>query len=432
MFAGVGRVGRMGKHSVNSRGPSLALDFSKGSDSRLVTNRAAGGATYFDATGTLQLATANTPRIDYGYLGGATSLGLLVEEQRTNSIRNPRAEGAVVGTPGTLPTNWTNFTNVTGSAINVIGSGTEAGIPYVDIQFIGTSTNTSVQGITFDSGSMAVVAGQNITSSTYSRLVAGSYPANFTYGNEIVVSNNVPAVILDNTVTVANPTGAALATQRQLQTLAIPTGGVTATTNIRLIYNGVGGAFNFTLRIGTPQLEIGAFATSPILPAIGTPAATTRAADLVSMLLSSWFAARTGSVVVEAQLLTTAASSNYQGLFHIDDGSVNNRIEVYRNAGTSTILVLPFIAGAGSSAAIGDITPRNIFKVAATYNSSGSTTAMNGTIGGSTASLTPSNGLTTMRIGQANVNGLATNGYIRKLRYFPRVLSSIELQQQTT
>ena len=35
--------------------------------------------------------------------------GLLVEPASTNQIRNGSGTGAVVGTPGTLPTNWTHI-----------------------------------------------------------------------------------------------------------------------------------------------------------------------------------------------------------------------------------------------------------------------------------------------------------------------------------
>lgn len=62
----------------------------------------------FDATGTLVQVPADTPRFDYDPATLACR-GLLLEETRTNSVRNPRAEGAtpgVVGAGGVLPTNW--------------------------------------------------------------------------------------------------------------------------------------------------------------------------------------------------------------------------------------------------------------------------------------------------------------------------------------
>jgi hypothetical protein len=58
----------------NGTGP--AITFTRASD-----------ATFFDATGTLQTAANNTPRFDHDPATGA-SLGLLVEEQRTNLLLN--------------------------------------------------------------------------------------------------------------------------------------------------------------------------------------------------------------------------------------------------------------------------------------------------------------------------------------------------------
>ena len=41
--------------------------------------------------------------------------------------------------------------------------------------------------------------------------------------------------------------------------------------------------WDFTLQIGAPQVEIGGLASSPILPTVGVPADTTRAADVTSV-----------------------------------------------------------------------------------------------------------------------------------------------------
>src|SRR5690606_13946399 len=53
-------------------------------------------ATYIDRTGTLQEVGQNVPRIDWSH--GRPALRL--EGSRTNGIRNPRGEGAVLGTLG--------------------------------------------------------------------------------------------------------------------------------------------------------------------------------------------------------------------------------------------------------------------------------------------------------------------------------------------
>jgi hypothetical protein len=55
--------------------------------SDIITFTRASTATYFDATGTLQSAAIDVPRLDYDPATLAAR-GLLIEEQRTNSIRN--------------------------------------------------------------------------------------------------------------------------------------------------------------------------------------------------------------------------------------------------------------------------------------------------------------------------------------------------------
>ena len=66
--------------------PSLSLDFAnvKALDSRVTFARAS-TATYYNQNGVLQTALANVPRFDHDPATGE-SLGLLVEEQRTNLV----------------------------------------------------------------------------------------------------------------------------------------------------------------------------------------------------------------------------------------------------------------------------------------------------------------------------------------------------------
>jgi hypothetical protein len=92
---------------------------------------------------------------------GPVSAGLLVETSATNSIRNNSMQGAVVGSPGTLPTNWNR--NTAGISSSIVGIGIEAGIDYVDIRFSGTSVTaggTTIYGNAEPNGSVAAAPGQ--------------------------------------------------------------------------------------------------------------------------------------------------------------------------------------------------------------------------------------------------------------------------------
>jgi hypothetical protein len=101
--------------------------------------------------------------------------GLLIEESRTNSIRNNTMVGAVAGTPGTLPTNWSTFTALTGLTREIVGTGTENGITYIDIRVSGTPSGAGRYDFVYETGTgVAALNGQTWTNSGYFKLQAGT------------------------------------------------------------------------------------------------------------------------------------------------------------------------------------------------------------------------------------------------------------------
>lgn len=118
-------------------------------------NRACAGWR-FDATGMLVEAAADVPRFDHDPATLACR-GLLLKESRTNSIRNPRAEGASPGAPGIMPANWIVSING-GLATQVVGTGSESGIPYLDLWIVGTASTTALLLARFET-TTAIAAG---------------------------------------------------------------------------------------------------------------------------------------------------------------------------------------------------------------------------------------------------------------------------------
>jgi hypothetical protein len=97
--------------------PTLNLNFagSKILDPRITFTRTSSG-TYMGSDGLIKVAPADAPRFDHRYVNGEIeSLGLLVEEQRSNSIRY----STIVGTVGTKPTGFEFASSIVGQSCEV-------------------------------------------------------------------------------------------------------------------------------------------------------------------------------------------------------------------------------------------------------------------------------------------------------------------------
>src|SRR5690606_355341 len=97
----------------------------------------------------------------------------LVEPEARNGTRNNTMQGAVVGSPGTLPSFW-GFAMAAGLTRRVIGTGLEAGIAYMDVRFFGTATGQVIlefEGTT----SNAVQPGEVWVGSLYLAQIGGSF-----------------------------------------------------------------------------------------------------------------------------------------------------------------------------------------------------------------------------------------------------------------
>jgi hypothetical protein len=250
-------------------------------------------------------------------------LGFLIEEQRTNSIRNNTMVGAVSGTPGTLPTNWFTFTALTGLTLT-LSVGTENGINYLGVRLSGTPSGAGTYFVGFDqSNGCAASTGQTFTNSIYLNMPSGSMTGITDLKLGIDEYNSGPTLVKTNLGSALTaPTASGLATQRQSYSVAL--GGVaTASALPYLRYNLSGAAIDITLRIGLPQLELGAFATSVIKT---TTTAATRLADSATITgtnFSSWYNQTEGTFVAEKALGLVANGGN-QFTVRASDNTFNN------------------------------------------------------------------------------------------------------------
>lgn len=370
----------------------------------------------------LELSAVPNPYVPTSGAARNTSpnpLGLLIEEARTNSIRNPRCEGAVVGTPGTYPTNWSQSQN-TGIIPSVIGSGVESGIPYVDLRFVGTGVGGTNNNLFFE-GTIAAGPSQTWTQSIYLRLVAGSWVG---VPNVYWINGDNVATVLAGGAPPLFPTSAPLATQRFSSSFVTNAGAVTGVKQGVLFAPSVGAAIDFTLRIGAPQLELGAFATSLILPVVGTPAASSRATEGATMPV---VVPATGFSLAVAGM-EPALSTGIAVPAQLDDGAAVNRALIY----LSTSSIAGFVSPT-SNWSLGAInTAGAAYRAALSVKANSNVVVANG--GNPNAAVTPSAvqppGLNTLRLG-SSLGVQFYSGYINRVRVWPRVLPPPELRANT-
>lgn len=224
-------------------------------------------ATFVDGSGLLEPVSPGVVRAaDYSLTLTPLAKGA------TNQIRNSSNTGAVVGTPGTLPTNW-SYIGFAGVAGQVVATGTTlSGLPYIDIRVSGTPTAGNFCSVYVETASQVnSVNGATWTLGLSTQLIAGT-TANLTAVVLDFVSNNSSgAGLSDNTGSIALPTASEV---RASATRTISTANAFF-VQTRIQWNmTVGTAVDFTVRIAGVQLEGGSSASAFVAT---TSAVATRA-----------------------------------------------------------------------------------------------------------------------------------------------------------
>ncbi len=318
---GLGRVGHLGNSGGLGwvlPGASIDMNFKDGlyygaAASQLTVSRAS-AAYADDLGGNWSQFASNVARI--------TNKGLLSEESRTNSIRNNSDQGAVIGTPGTPPTNWQVISQTIASSI--VGVGSENGIDYVDIRLNGNTAAIDHVNIYFElPGQIAATQGQTWTCSSFIKLVSGSMSGLAPSGLQLIVEERgAGAVFLGfGGSGPLTPTNTALGAQR---CTAIST---TLNASIQSVLPGIivffvaNQALDMTLRFGWPSLELGSFVTSPIRTAGST---VVRAADVITLSNPPSFGAAT---TLFGQAI--GSPKNPAIALVASDGTINNRCQIH-------------------------------------------------------------------------------------------------------
>jgi len=390
----------------------------------LVTFTRASSATFTDREGLPRIAANDVPRFDHNLITGE-SLGLLVEEQRINEIRNSfDMSGVVTGSPGTMPTGWSAQGNSNGWTRQIVGTGTIGDISYVDIRLSGTPTSSQFT-ISFQSpGVVAAAQSQSWSASLYYQLVGGSM-SNITASPAANLwdssSNFVGKINLIGSVTPTSTlqrfTGSG---QINISTTAFINWEMTFTCT-------VGNTYDFTVRLAGPQLEIGSFSTSYI-PTTGT--AATRSEDVVGIAgtnFSSWYRQDEGTFY---SAVHTNMFSGTPGLFLATaSGDNNNSIQ--------GILPEQSLVFSGGSLVANLLSGQFLPVVGAMYRVAFGVQVNNfARVANTSAIAVDTGGAMPTGINQIDIGGLGTgssklNGQISRFVYWPQRLPNYTLQAMT-
>jgi hypothetical protein len=348
---------------------------------------------------------ANTPRI--------SDKGLLIEEARTNCVRNNTMVGAVAGSPGTPPANWSISA---GAPATIVGVGNENGIDYIDVRFAGVTTST-FSGAVFDTAltGAGIAAADQWTTSCFMTLVGGDYTNILTGANRILKFRYYlsPSGNTDVNLAYTAVPGALTANRAILTTTILGTPLGTGQV-MYLISHNVGVPIDITLRFGWPQVEKGAFVTSPIKT---SGAAATRSADDIKLNTFAWYAATGGTLFSEGVIEHAQPAGILAHFLSLHDTTANNLVverisngvqhqgAVVAGGVTQANLVdSTFVANANNKMALAFAL--NDFMAA--YGGALTTPDVSGTI--------PV--VTTLQLGGIATGGLSMDGYLKRTAYW--------------
>ena len=414
--------------------PSLDLRFAESkslidavSGQQLITFSRASGGTFVNSAGQIEIVAENVPRFTHDPVT-LESLGLLVEEQRTNSIRNNTMMGAVAGTPGTFPTNWAAGAAI-GFSAEVVGVGSLNGINYIDVRVSGTAGNTNLAlNLAFESNVIATTQGQAWTESVWIARVAGST----TNINSLSLNLTERNTSGSNVAFLNGPNILSAINNFERRVYSYSTANASAAfvvPGIWMGHVGIGSAVDITLRIGLPQLEQGAFATS-VIPTSGT--AVTRNADVASITganFSRWYRQDEGTVFAAYDQPAVGGS-----IAVVDDGTANNAIVLFsisaaNQRASSNMLIAS--ANQGRIDAGGTFVANALNKAVLAISANGRGLSCNGSAVATSANPSSMPSLSRLAIQGDSSFSIQKGGHIQRLTYWPQRLPNSTLQNIT-
>ena len=352
----------------------------------------AGTATYFDSSGTLQTAAANTPRFDYDPVTHAAK-GILLEEGRTNLLPNSQSDTGWVSGGTTPPT--------------VQNSQTYLGIACANVTFTAAQTDTGYFGSRATRGTTyaSITGGTQYATSLFvslSRALTGS--------ESIGVYFTGISGLGMSYLTAANSAAYVGQWGRVIMSPVTASGSTTGNDYPTIFLNGVM-ASPLTVYMSRGQLEVGTFSTSYI-PTGASP--VSRNSEILTVPTGSWFNASSGAFFAQFQensALNTGGTSRIMGT------SASGRF-VYRISGGANYGIFD---GSHSAFATAQTQNANV-RVSSSYGPAGLAISSNGT--------TPGTNVFGGTWGDQGYAWIATtfSGYVSSYKYYPAQPTNTQLQ----
>ena len=396
-----------------AEGPTLNLNFagSRTLDPRITftrTQTTSNGSTYMGRDGLVKYAGPNEPRFDHRYVNGEIeSLGLLVEEQRTNLFTTSEVFVSGWGGPGTPNTDTIlNPYGVLGTVYYITGNER-----YRTFNATGYST---------------------LAFSFFTKKRFGGLERDYTYIEIFQVA--IGGGSLGTYYFRFNADNLDTTYFKDVKREEYPNGWYRFSCRLiaRPDYNG--GVFSTSTRVDIEgsvsdnyvwglQVEAGAFPTSYIPTEGSTVTRNPDNASITGSNFTEWYNPSEGTLFVKAESFAAPTELTAVASLNVPSSYASNRIDIrYQQGGASYC----FFNGEAALTRPSGFSLSNP-KFIAGYKQNTQKFSTNGSLASASASFTPSPNITHLQIGTFDNFSYELNGCISQLSYYPFLLTDNQL-----